>query len=65
MKTNQENCEGVDQAPCGFGGHVLAKNRAVGQRELKVFGNQHGRKFFTKGIASPGDDCSGEDGRST
>ena len=65
MKTNQENCEGIDQAPCGFGCHMLAKNRAVGQRELKVFGNQHSRKFFTKGIASPGDDCSGEDGGST
>ena len=64
MKTNQENCEGVDQAPCCLGGHVLAENRAVGQRELKVFGDQYGCEFFAKGIASPGDDRSGKDRRS-
>ena len=64
MKTNQENCEGVNQAPGGFGCHVLAKNRAVGQRELKVFGDQYGCEFFAKGVASPGDDRSGKDRRS-
>ena len=43
---------------------MLAENRAVGQRELKVFGNQYGCEFFAKGIAPPGDDRGGEHRRS-
>ncbi len=63
VQAHEEDGERVDEARGGVRAQRLAEQRAVGERELEVLGDEHGLEPLAVRVLSPGDDAHGDDAR--
>ena len=56
VQADEQHGERVDEAVGGVGPQHLREQRAVGERELQVRGDEGGRQRLARGIRPPGDD---------
>ncbi len=63
VQTHEQQCERVDEARRRVLAHRQGEERAIGERELQVFGDEDRVEFLALGGFAPGDDGDRLNGR--
>lgn len=63
VQAHEQDGERVDEARGRVGAQRLAEQRAVGERELQVLGDEHGLEPLAVRVLAPGDDAHRDDAR--